>query len=63
MSCFLSEDARIQKRINDDIEKQIVKDKKTMKKELKLLLLGKRNGASQRWLFLQKRLFVLFFHS
>ena len=40
MSCFISEDALIQKRINDEIERQLVRDKKEMKKELKLLLLG-----------------------
>ena len=41
MSCFLSEDARAQNRINKEIEKQLTRDKKDSNKEIKLLLLGK----------------------
>ncbi len=41
MSCIgLSEDARIQSRINKEIEKQLIRDKKEANKEIKLLLLG-----------------------
>ena len=40
MACFLSAEAREQRRINQAIEKQIKKDKKCHGKELKLLLLG-----------------------
>ena len=48
MSCFLSEDQRIQRRINQEIEKQLIRDKKAMKKELKLLLLGKDSIYSKK---------------
>lgn len=41
MSCFLSEEVRIQRRINKEIDRQLLRDKKDMKRELKLLLLGK----------------------
>lgn len=41
MSCFLSEEVRIQRRINKEIDRQLLRDKKEMKRELKLLLLGK----------------------
>jgi hypothetical protein len=39
-ACFMSAEAREQRRINQAIEKQIKKDKKGQGKELKLLLLG-----------------------
>lgn len=41
MSCFLSEEARAQSRINKEIERQLTRDKKEANKEIKLLLLGK----------------------
>ena len=41
MSCCLSDEAREQRRINDEIEKMLRKDKKDSRRELKLLLLGK----------------------
>lgn len=41
MSCFVSEEVRMQRRINKEIDRQLLRDKKDMKRELKLLLLGK----------------------
>lgn len=41
MACCLSEEAREQKRINQEIERQLRKDKRDARRELKLLLLGK----------------------
>lgn len=40
MECLMSEEAKEQKRINQEIEKQLKKDKSNARKELKLLLLG-----------------------
>ncbi|XP_003382789.1 PREDICTED: guanine nucleotide-binding protein G(q) subunit alpha-like [Amphimedon queenslandica] len=40
MSCFVSEEVRMQRRINKEIDRQLLRDKKDMKRELKLLLLG-----------------------
>ncbi|CAG9533761.1 unnamed protein product [Cercopithifilaria johnstoni] len=40
MACCLSEEAREQKRINQEIEKQLQRDKRNARRELKLLLLG-----------------------
>lgn len=42
MACCLSEEAREQKRINQEIEKQLQRDKRNARRELKLLLLGKK---------------------
>ena len=41
MACCLSEEAQEAKRINQEIEKQLRKDKRDARRELKLLLLGK----------------------
>ena len=41
MACCLSEEQKEQKRINAEIERQLRKDKRDARKELKLLLLGK----------------------
>ena len=41
MACCMSDDEKEQKRINQEIEKQLRKDKSNARKELKLLLLGK----------------------
>ncbi|KAF5403512.1 Guanine nucleotide-binding protein G [Paragonimus heterotremus] len=41
MSCFWTEEARTQQRLNREIERQLQKDKSAGKKEMKLLLLGK----------------------
>ena len=45
MACFMSEEQRLQNRINKEIERQLTKDRKDMKKELKLLLLGRTVGC------------------
>lgn len=42
MACCLSEEAKEARRINDEIERQIRRDKKDARRELKLLLLGTR---------------------
>ena len=41
MACCLSDEAKEQKRINQEIEKQLKKDKRDARRELKLLLLGR----------------------
>ena len=41
MACCLSEEQKEQKRINAEIERQLRKDKRDARRELKLLLLGK----------------------
>uniref|UniRef100_A0A914WXX6 Uncharacterized protein n=1 Tax=Plectus sambesii TaxID=2011161 RepID=A0A914WXX6_9BILA len=46
MSCCLSEEAREQKRINQEIEKQLQRDKRNARRELKLLLLGQAGGRA-----------------
>ncbi len=43
MMCCLSAEAREQKQINREIEKRIRFDKKNQRRELKLLLLGKKD--------------------
>lgn len=40
MACCLSEEAKEARRINDEIERQLRRDKKDSRRELKLLLLG-----------------------
>ncbi|VBB26273.1 unnamed protein product [Acanthocheilonema viteae] len=52
MACCLSEEAREQKRINQEIEKQLQRDKRNARRELKLLLLGLRSlekSGSRKW--------------
>ncbi|KAA3679305.1 guanine nucleotide-binding protein G(q) subunit alpha [Paragonimus westermani] len=41
MSCFFTEEARTQQRLNREIERQLQRDRSAGKKEMKLLLLGK----------------------
>ena len=41
VECCLSDEAKEQKRINDEIERQIRRDRRDARRELKLLLLGK----------------------
>lgn len=41
MACCLSEEAKESKRINAEIDKQLRRDKRDSRRELKLLLLGK----------------------
>jgi hypothetical protein len=50
MMCCLSAEAREQKQINREIEKQLRLDKKNQRRELKLLLLG--NNEFLRFFFL-----------
>lgn len=45
MECCLSEEAKEQKRINQEIERQLRRDKRDARRELKLLLLGKFYGS------------------
>ncbi|MGZ7184184.1 hypothetical protein ACXWN3_09565, partial [Streptococcus pyogenes] len=46
MACCLSEEAKEARRINDEIERQLRRDKRDARRELKLLLLGKLDGES-----------------
>ena len=52
MSCCLSEEAKESKRINAEIEKQLRKDKRDARRELKLLLLG--TGESGKSTFIKQ---------
>ena len=45
MACCLSEEAKEQKRINQEIERQLRRDKRDARRELKLLLLGEQNTS------------------
>lgn len=45
MACCLSEEAKESKRINAEIEKQLRRDKRDARRELKLLLLGESAGS------------------
>lgn len=46
MACCMTEEQQEQKRINAEIERQLKKDKRDARRELKLLLLGKRASRS-----------------
>jgi guanine nucleotide-binding protein G(q) subunit alpha len=48
MACCLSEEAKEQKRINQEIERQLRKDKRDARRELKLLLLGEYSDPVTR---------------
>ena len=41
MACCIPDELKEQKRINQEIERQLKRDKKDARRELKLLLLGK----------------------
>ena len=42
IGCCLSNEEKNQKRVNDEIERQLIQDKKTARTELKVLVIGKR---------------------
>lgn len=46
--CCLSEEAREQRRINREIDKQLKRDRKNARRELKLLLLGELPTADEK---------------
>lgn len=48
MACCLSEEAKEARRINDEIERQLRRDKRDARRELKLLLLGECGAAAAR---------------
>lgn len=45
--CCISAEARENQRINEEIEKQLRRDKKDSRRELKLLLLGEHHSRPQ----------------
>lgn len=49
MACCLSEEAKEARRINDEIERQLRRDKRDARRELKLLLLGECGTCSARF--------------
>ena len=63
---FMSPEDRENKRINAEIERQLRKDKRDARRELKLLLLGKQDPCSMRvcscHVFVILRLFYFFHH-
>ena len=52
MECCYSEDVRDQRRINQEIERRLKRDKRELRKELKLLLLG--TGESGKSTFIKQ---------
>jgi len=48
MNCCLSPEERANKAINAEIERQLRKDKRDARRELKLLLLGKQHHQNQK---------------
>ena len=45
MACCMTDEQREQRRINQEIERQLKKDKRDARRELKLLLLGESVNA------------------
>ncbi|MBN3297824.1 GNA11 protein, partial [Amia calva] len=54
MACCLSEEAKEARRINDEIERQLRRDKRDARRELKLLLLGPQRDAQAAREFILK---------
>lgn len=52
--CCISAEERENQRINEEIEKQLRRDKKDSRRELKLLLLGEHHGYQSREFHLRK---------
>lgn len=52
MACCLSEEAKESKRINAEIDKQLRRDKRDSRRELKLLLLGMPHVYTQKQFFI-----------
>lgn len=48
-ACCLSPEAKEARRINDEIERQLRRDKRDSRREYKLLLLGKRPETHSLW--------------
>ena len=63
MACCLSEEQKEQKRINAEIERQLRKDKRGARKELKLLLLGNIAIAIKILVFFIQFIYVLHLNS
>lgn len=55
MSCCQSDEVREQKRINQEIERQLKRDKRDARRELKLLLLGEYNTTRKNPLKRRKK--------
>lgn len=47
--CCVSAEERENQRINEEIERQLRRDKKDSRRELKLLLLGEHPRVPQKW--------------
>lgn len=52
-ACCLSPEAKEARRISDEIDRQLRRDKKDARREFKLLLLGKRRKRERETLFLK----------
>lgn len=59
MACCLSEEAKESKRINAEIDKQLRRDKRDSRRELKLLLLGMWHQFFFKYIFYFKTCYVV----